>query len=83
MTRVTLFTKEGCHLCDEARKIILAVATEVPFAYAEVHISPGDGHYEKYHLRIPVVEINGNPAFSARVNEKRFRAMVRGAEEPE
>lgn len=80
MTRVTLFTGEGCHLCDDARTVIHAVGAEMRFDYAEISITPGDGHYEKYHLKIPVVEINGTPAFHARVNEKRFRAMLREAE---
>jgi glutaredoxin len=80
MTRVTLYTREGCHLCDDARAVIRAVGTDMTFSYDEVHIAPGDGAYEKYSLRIPVVEIDGHPAFYARVNETRFRALLREAE---
>jgi glutaredoxin len=80
MTRVTLYTREGCHLCDDARGIIRAVGADLLFDYDEVHIAPGDGAYEKYNLKIPVVEINGHPAFYARVNEKRFRTLLHEAE---
>jgi hypothetical protein len=80
MTRVTLYTREGCHLCDDARVVIRAVAADLRFDYDEIYITPGDGVYEKYNLRIPVVEINGHPAFYARVNEKRFRALLHEAD---
>jgi hypothetical protein len=60
MTVVTLYTRPGCHLCDEAREAILALREELPsFELSEVNSEQDDGLLARYLERIPVVAVDG------------------------
>jgi hypothetical protein len=60
MTVITLYTRPGCHLCDEAREAILALREELPpFELSEVNIEQDDGLLVRYLERIPVVAVDG------------------------
>jgi hypothetical protein len=60
MTVITLYTRPGCHLCDEAREAILALHDELPpFELSEVNIEQDDGLLARYLERIPVVAVDG------------------------
>jgi hypothetical protein len=60
MTAVTLYTRPGCHLCDEARQAILALRDELaPFEFSEVNIEQDDELRARYLERIPVVAVDG------------------------
>jgi glutaredoxin len=60
MTTVTLYTRPGCHLCDEAREAILSLREELPpFELSEVNIERDDGLLARYLERIPVVAVDG------------------------
>jgi hypothetical protein len=60
MTVITLYTRPGCHLCDEAREAILALRDELPpFELSEVNIEQDDGLLARYLERIPVVAVDG------------------------
>ena len=41
--RVTLYSRPGCHLCDDARAVIEAVCADLGEAYEEVDITTDDG----------------------------------------
>jgi glutaredoxin len=57
---VTLYTRPGCHLCDEAREAIAAIRPGLPeFALTEVDIDSEDALLTAYLERIPVVEVDG------------------------
>jgi hypothetical protein len=56
---VTLFGRAGCHLCDEARTAILALATGRRIELLEVDIENDDALLAAYLERIPVVEVEG------------------------
>jgi glutaredoxin len=63
MKRVTLYSAQGCHLCDRAREVLEAVRAETPFDFEEIDIS-GDPELEDRHREwLPVVEIDGARAF--------------------
>lgn len=59
MTRVTLYGKPGCHLCDEAREVVLRVRERRPFELEEVDITRDPALEARYRERIPVVAIDG------------------------
>jgi glutaredoxin len=57
---VTLYGRPGCHLCDEAREILVGLVAENPEAeLREVDIEGDDRLLATYLERIPVVEIDG------------------------
>ncbi|MCU9612917.1 glutaredoxin family protein [Caldibacillus lycopersici] len=56
---VILYTRQGCHLCENAKEILLEIQELFEFQIQEIDIDSSDVLTEKYGLCIPVVEING------------------------
>ena len=56
---VILYTKEECGLCQKAKKLLQELKTEYVFDLKEINIYEDEQLLEKYHLMIPVVEIEG------------------------
>jgi len=58
---VTLYGREGCHLCDEARAEIVALRGALPaFELREIDIDTDDELHARFLERIPVVEVDGD-----------------------
>ena len=76
MTEVVLYTRPGCHLCDEAREIIERVRAEARFVLRERDISADDALHARYLERIPVVTIDGEEAFELEVDEAELRERL-------
>lgn len=79
MTRVTMYSRTTCGLCDEARETILAVRAECRFEFEEVFIDGREDLELNYGLRVPVVLIDGREAFEVQVDPILLGAAVRGA----
>lgn len=58
-TTVKLYTRNRCHLCENAKAMIFSLKEKWDFYYNEADIDESDELTEKYGLMIPVVEING------------------------
>lgn len=58
-TTVFLYTTLGCHLCEEAKRVLWELADEHSFQLQEVEISESDGLVERYGVRIPVIAVAG------------------------
>jgi glutaredoxin len=73
--RVTLYTRAGCCLCEDAKRVIAEARLRADFDYEEVDIDragAGDGEREGelrrlYNDEVPVIAINGAKAFKYRV----------------
>ena len=59
MTRVTLYGKPGCCLCDEAHAVVMAARERHGFDLEEVDITRDPALESTYRERIPVVAIDG------------------------
>lgn len=59
MTRLTLYGKPGCHLCEEARAVVLEAQAQRGFELEEVDITRDPVLEHRYRERIPVVAIGG------------------------
>jgi len=70
MTQVTLYGKPGCHLCDDARAVVVAVRSEREFALEEVDITLDPALHARYGERIPVVAVDGVDAFEFQVDAR-------------
>ncbi len=75
-TRITLYGKPGCHLCDEARLVIEQVCAEVGTSYDEVDISTSPELMEAYGEEIPVTFVDGRQHDFWRVDPARLRAAL-------
>jgi glutaredoxin len=56
-TRVTFYTKAGCHLCDEARDMLDDIAAQATYELTEIDIRSDPQVFEQYRYRIPVILI--------------------------
>ena len=77
MNTVTLYTRPGCHLCDNARVAIERVRERAPFQLVEIDIESDDALHSAYLERIPVVELDGEELFEYFVDEAMLAARVR------
>jgi hypothetical protein len=69
MTTVTLYSRDGCCLCDDARAVLERVQTRRPFVLEVRDIESDDQLLRSYLERIPVIEIDGVEAFELVVDE--------------
>jgi glutaredoxin len=56
---VKLYSRPDCHLCDEARAGLEALAEGIDFRLEEIDIDSDDELHRRFLERIPVVEIQG------------------------
>jgi glutaredoxin len=76
VTRVTLYHAQGCHLCESAQRVLAEVRAEVPFELVEVDIGGDPALEEAYRERIPVVEVDGEEAFTYFVHPDGLRRRL-------
>jgi glutaredoxin len=76
MTKVTLYTKPDCCLCDEALSVIERVRRERAFELEKVDITSDPELLDDYGRRLPVVQVDGVEAFALRVDEQELRLRV-------
>ena len=69
MTTVTLYSRPGCHLCDDARAALRRVQSEAPFTLDEVDITADDALHARYLERIPVIALDGEELWDYFVDE--------------
>jgi len=62
-----LYTKPGCHLCDEMKREIARARCTVPVELVEVNIERDPELAERHGRSIPVLEIAGRVAFKGRL----------------
>ena len=69
---VIIYSRPGCHLCDEAKAAILSAGCNDLFTLEEVNIESDDELLRKYKNDIPVIVIDGVECFKHRVDPKEF-----------
>lgn len=75
--RVTVYSRPGCHLCEEAIAVVAAVCEELGESHAEVSIE-GDAELEgRYGHEIPVTLVDGAQHDFWRVDPERLRRALR------
>jgi glutaredoxin len=73
---VIVYSRPGCHLCEEAKAAILAADCKDQFTLEEVNIESDDELLRKYKYDIPVVMIDGVEYFIHRVDPREFRTRI-------
>ena len=66
---LTLYSRPGCHLCDDARAALERVRARAPFTLREVNIETDDSLHSRYLERIPVVALGDEELFDFFVDE--------------
>jgi glutaredoxin len=75
---VTLLSKPGCHLCDDARAVVAAVCSETGTPWQERDITQDAELQEEYWEQIPVVLVDGEQHTFWRVDAERLRKALAG-----
>jgi len=65
--KVTVYTRSGCHLCEEAKQVIESVRRRATFDYEELDIDSDPQLRQLYNEEVPVIAIDGKKAFKYRV----------------
>jgi glutaredoxin len=76
MRTVTLYSRPGCHLCDDARVALTRVQARAPFALREVDITQDDHLHMRYLERIPVIALDGEELFDHFVDEEALERRI-------
>jgi glutaredoxin len=66
---ITLYSRPGCHLCEDAADLLERLAARMALAIVEVNILDDLNLYERYKHSIPVVAIDGGPTLAAPIRE--------------
>jgi glutaredoxin len=70
--QVTLYTRAGCCLCDDAKQVIVAARHHADFDYTEIDIDADPDLVRLYDHEVPVITIDRRKAFKYRVNMNEF-----------
>jgi glutaredoxin len=76
---VTLYTRPGCHLCDEARAEMLPIVREFGASLREVNIDADTELREFYTDDVPVVFLGSREVARHRVDAEQFRRALEDA----
>ena len=76
MTNVTIYSRTGCHLCEDALKVLESLKEELNFEITEVLIDGDDELQRLYGEQIPVTHIDGIHHDYWRVDPERFRSSL-------
>ncbi len=76
---VTLYTRPGCHLCEEAKSQIQPLLREFGAALREVNIDADPQLRELYTNDVPVILLSGRRVAKHRVDLRQFRRQLESA----
>ena len=68
--KVTLYTRAGCCLCEDAKRVLEAARRRASFDLDEIDIDSNAELRQAYNDEVPVIAINGSKAFKYRVTEQ-------------
>jgi len=75
--QVIIYSRPGCHLCDEAKQAIEAADCADEYTLAEINIESDPDLLRRYKYDIPVITIDGIEAFRHRLTSEAFRERLR------
>lgn len=74
--QVTLYTRPGCHLCEDAADLLDHLAQGIALEITTVSILEQIGLYERYKHSIPVIVIAGGPTLTAPIRAGDLRRAL-------
>jgi hypothetical protein len=84
MLHLTIYSRPGCHLCDEMKLVVDRVGRSVPLILEDVDISGSDRLEALYGSEIPVLLVDGKKAAKYRISEEELmRVLAARAAKPD
>jgi glutaredoxin len=75
---VTLYTRAGCHLCDDAEREIDTARRHADFTTEVIDIDTDPELHRQYNEEVPVVFVNGKKAFKYRLSAAELLKTLAG-----
>jgi glutaredoxin len=72
MADVVLYTRRGCHLCEDAQAVLVRHGVRPQL----VDIDANPALRDRYNECVPVVEIDGRERFRGQINEVLLRRLL-------
>lgn len=76
MITITLYSKAGCHLCDQVRDYLEDLAADYTVELQEIDIRRDLALFERYRYRIPVVAVDGVERLEGRIEWDEVRDLI-------
>jgi glutaredoxin len=76
---VTLYTRPGCHLCEEAKTAVAPLLREFGAVLREVNIENDAILEERYGWDIPVIFVGARKAAKHRVDVEQLRRQLQAS----
>jgi len=76
MTLITIYGRTGCHLCEDALKLLQSMQDELNFEIEEILIDGNEELEKLYGEKIPVTHIDGVHHDFWRVDPERFKSSL-------
>jgi len=76
---VTIYSRPGCHLCEEAKAQIAPMLKEFGVRLTEINIDEDPDLRARYDYDVPVIFLGARKAAKHRVDPSQFRRQLRNA----
>ncbi len=73
---VELLAREGCHLCDDARRLVERVAAETGAGWTEIDVDTDPRLRAEFGDLVPVVRVDGKELGYWRIDEAKLRRAL-------
>jgi glutaredoxin len=73
---VVLYTRHGCHLCDDAKRELEAARRQYHFGLEAKDVDSDPELTAKFDTCVPVVEVNGKVRMRGRFNAVLFQRLL-------
>ena len=76
MTTITIYSRHGCHLCDDAQAVLDSMREELNFEIDVINIDEDAELIKLYSDQVPVIHIDGEHHDFYKVDPVRFRSSL-------
>ena len=76
MTTITIYSRHGCHLCDDAQRTLESLREELNFEIEVIYIDEDAELIKLYSDQVPVIQIDGVHHDFYKVDPSRFRSSL-------
>ncbi|XP_074060505.1 glutaredoxin-like protein C5orf63 homolog isoform X2 [Macrotis lagotis] len=78
---LTLFTKDPCPLCDEAKEVLKPLKNKFILQEVDITLPENSAWYDRYKFDIPVFHLNGQFLMMHRVNFSKLEKQLKKLEQ--
>ncbi|MBK8255751.1 MAG: glutaredoxin family protein [Polyangiaceae bacterium] len=78
MKTITFYTRQGCHLCDEALAVVYTIQTREPFTLEIVDLDREASADKRalYDWEVPVIELDGRKIAKYTIEAERLLRLL-------